>query len=260
MQRFVFLIGIFCAMNVHAGVQGVMSRAAKNSFLTAQTFPTTFADVSFADKIAVLASGYEPWESEYDASGRCVKNCAYSGITIEDELKYLNNHTQTAVQELRQNGILASGTGAGTQTATTNFKTTTVLRESVPVAEPLYGLPRISSPFGDRIHPVTGRRQLHKGIDFAVPVGTYVYAPADGTVSSVWRDDSCGNGLKISHGMGYETVYCHLQSVAAKEGDLVKLGSVIATSGNTGRSTGAHLHYGIKRYGKYINPSELIGR
>lgn len=258
MHKILFLLGVFCVLSAHGAEQGVLTRTAKKSFLTAQSFPSTFADVSFADKIAVLAAGYEPWESEYDANGKCVKNCAYSGITIADELRDLNQHTQNAVQQLQQAGYIAP------QSATTvpsyTIKTASVSQSQIPLSEPVLGAPRISSSFGERIHPVTGKRDLHKGVDYAVPSGTQIYAPADGTVTSVWRDNSCGNGLKITHGMGYETVYCHLQSVSVVQGDNVSKNSVVAVSGNTGRSTGAHLHYGIKKDGKYINPSELTGR
>lgn len=260
MRSILFLLGVFCAVSAHGAERGVLTRAAQKSFLTAQSFPATFSDVSFAEKIAVLASGYEPWESEYDASGRCIKNCAYHGITISDELNDLNHHTAQTVKQLQDDGYIQTAASVPTVEKAYHVQKKSVPETKIPLSEPVMGQPRISSPFGERVHPVTKKPDLHKAVDFAVPVGTTVYAPADGTVTGVWRDVSCGQGLKISHSMGYETVYCHLQSVSVSQGDFVPHKSVIAISGNTGRTSGPHLHYGIKKDGKYINPSELIGR
>ena len=276
MRNILFLFGVFYALSAIGAEQGALTRAAKKSMLTAQTFPTTFADVSFAKKIEVLAEGYEPWESEYDDNGRCITNCAYYGITIDEEYADLNQHTQNVVQQLQNDGYLTTTTtapetqqtqyapttsGASSTTDSGTSVTTQGLESAqIPLMEPVRGKPRISSPFGPRIHPISKKRALHKGIDLAVPTGTQIYAPADGTVVNIWYDKSCGNGLKIAHGMGYETVYCHLQSVNVTNGAKVQKNSVVALSGNTGGSTGPHLHYAIKKDGKFINPSDLIGR
>ena len=67
------------------------------------------------------------------------------------------------------------------------------------------GRPRITTPYGERIHPITGDTQLHKAVDFAAPIGTSVFAPAAGTVSAAWTDASCGRGLRIRHADGFET-------------------------------------------------------
>ena len=276
MRNILFLIGVFYALSAIGAEQGALTRAAKKSMLTAQTFPATFADVSFEKRLEVLAEGYEPWESEYDDNGRCITNCAYYGITIDEEYADLNQHTQNVVQQLRNDGYLTTTTTAP-ETQQTQYAPTTPVTPSttdsgtsvttqglesaqIPLMEPVRGKPRISSPFGPRIHPISKKRALHKGIDLAVPTGTQIYAPADGTVVNIWYDKSCGNGLKIAHGMGYETVYCHLQSVNVTNGAKVQKNSVIALSGNTGGSTGPHLHYAIKKDGKFINPSDLIGR
>ena len=282
MRNILFLFGVFYALSAIGAEQGALTRAAKKSMLTAQTFPATFADVSFTKRLEVLAEGYEPWESEYDDNGRCITNCAYYGITIDEEYADLNQHTQNVVQQLQNDGYLTTTTTAPetqqTQYApTTSGASTTPVTPSttggvmplikqgiesaqIPLMEPVRGKPRISSHFGPRIHPISKKRALHKGIDLAVPTGTQIYAPADDTVVNIWYDKSCGNGLKIAHGMGYETVYCHLQSVNVTNGAKVQKNSVIALSGNTGGSTGPHLHYAIKKDGKFINPSDLIRR
>lgn len=291
MRNILFLFGVFYALSAIGAEQGALTRAAKKSMLTAQTFPATFADLSFVKRLEVLAEGYEPWESEYDDNGRCITNCAYYGITIDEEYADLKQHTQNVVQELQNDGYLTTTTTApetqqtqyapttsgAPSTQQTQYAPTTSgtpsttggvipLRKQgtesaqIPLMEPVRGKPRISSPFGPRIHPISKKRALHKGIDLAVPTGTQIYAPADGTVVNIWYDKTCGNGLKIAHGMGYETVYCHLQSVNVTNGAKVQKNSVVALSGNTGGSTGPHLHYAIKKDGKFINPSDLIGR
>lgn len=130
----------------------------------------------------------------------------------------------------------------------------------VPRGEPVANDARISSPFGKRVHPTTGKVHVHHGVDLAVPMGTDVFSPAQGVVASVTNDSTCGNGLRISHSMGYETKYCHLDKVLVSKGDSVGAGCLVAKSGNSGRSTGPHLHYAIMKDGEPINPSELIGR
>lgn len=293
-----------CSTCVFAAPDGAMVRAAK-SLLSVQNFPKTFDDLSFSNRMAVLAEGYEPWEGEYDASGRCISGCAYKNMTIEEELAYAEQKTQQAISELNQAGALLPGgvTGQPVQPdvpvaddawrptqhyiatghdyiATGQVKinqesvpTTQVIMPQcsprqpeirsgqwVPLGEPVTGRPRISSTFGERIHPVTGNRSVHRGIDLAVPAGTNVFSPASGHVARVWTDSTCGNGLRIAHGDGFETVYCHLSDTIVKSGDVVNAGCLVAKSGNTGRSTGAHLHYAIKKNGDYINPSQFLGR
>lgn len=127
-----------------------------------------------------------------------------------------------------------------------------------PIGWPVKGRPKITSPFGRRTHPVTGNQQNHMGVDLAVASGTDVFSPANGKVVSVWTDGTCGRGIKISHSSGYETLYCHLDKQLVLQNQQVKKGDLIAKSGNSGRSTGPHLHYGIKKDGIYIDPAELM--
>ena len=130
----------------------------------------------------------------------------------------------------------------------------------VPYGEPLLGRPRITSPFGTRIHPITKKAQNHKGIDFAAPIGTDIYSPAAGVVDAVWEDKICGKALRITHSEGFATLYCHLSTSLVQKGDIIGAGCLVAKTGNTGRSTGPHLHYGIYMDKKLINPTKFIGR
>ena len=103
---------------------------------------------------------------------------------------------------------------------------------------------KITSGFGYRTDPKTGKAGVfHNGIDLAVPVGTAIKAPMDGTVSLVNSGGDGGNQVVIKHSNGYSTGYAHLSKQLVKKGDKVKRGNVIALSGNTGKSTGPHLHF-----------------
>lgn len=99
---------------------------------------------------------------------------------------------------------------------------------------------------------------MHKGTDFRASVGTPIYAPADGIVESVFKNDRGGNQLVLKHESGYTTGYAHLHEYDVKKGDRVKSGDIIAYTGNTGTSTGPHLHFTVKRYGDSLNPMDVL--
>ena len=121
---------------------------------------------------------------------------------------------------------------------------------------PIYGI--ISSPSGLRINPVTGRREFHDGIDIAAPVGTTVVAPRDGTVLAVGNSPSFGHFLRLQHPDGYVSFMAHLHGAVVAVGDTVRQGEKVAYSGNTGRSTGPHLHYGLFRNGQFVDPAGYV--
>jgi murein DD-endopeptidase MepM/ murein hydrolase activator NlpD len=121
---------------------------------------------------------------------------------------------------------------------------------------PLYG--RVSSPSGIRTNPITNRREFHDGIDIAAPIGTPVVAPRDGTIIAVGASATWGNFVRVAHEDGYMSFMAHLHRATVRVGDSVGQGEKIAYSGNTGRSTGPHLHYEIRYLGQPIPPRELI--
>jgi murein DD-endopeptidase MepM/ murein hydrolase activator NlpD len=116
---------------------------------------------------------------------------------------------------------------------------------------------RLSSGFGMRRHPVLGYGKMHKGVDFAAPTGTPIYAAGDGTVEYAARYGSFGNYVRIRHTNEYKTAYAHMHRIAAKKGARVKQGQVIGYVGTTGRSTGPHLHYEVHSNGKAVNPKNI---
>ncbi|MDD9901166.1 MAG: peptidoglycan DD-metalloendopeptidase family protein [Alphaproteobacteria bacterium] len=118
---------------------------------------------------------------------------------------------------------------------------------------------RLSSGYGMRRHPVLGYNKMHKGLDFAAPRGTPVYAAGDGVIRKLGRFSSYGKYIRIRHNNGLETAYAHLNGYKSglRAGSRVKQGQVIGYVGTTGRSTGPHLHYEILRNGRQINPRSL---
>jgi murein DD-endopeptidase MepM/ murein hydrolase activator NlpD len=116
----------------------------------------------------------------------------------------------------------------------------------------------VSSRFGWRMDPITGRRTMHRGVDFSARLGTAVMATADGVVtySGVWQ--TYGNVVELSHGNGFVTRYCHLQRRLVQKGQKVTRGDIIGRVGSTGRSTFSHLHYEIEQNGERIDPLRYV--
>ena len=112
-----------------------------------------------------------------------------------------------------------------------------------------------TSGYGVRSDPFQGRAAMHAGIDLSGPVGTPIYATADGTVTVAgWNSGGYGNLVEIDHGRGIQTRYAHLQKILVQDGARVKRGDLIGRMGSTGRSTGSHLHYEVRIDGKAVNP------
>lgn len=116
----------------------------------------------------------------------------------------------------------------------------------------------ISSYYGKRTDPFTGRNELHKGMDFAGARGSDITATAAGVVAWAGPRQGYGNLVEINHGNGYSTRYGHCQKVLVKLGDKVEPGQTIALMGSTGRSTGPHVHYEVLKNGSQINPKRFI--
>jgi murein DD-endopeptidase MepM/ murein hydrolase activator NlpD len=128
---------------------------------------------------------------------------------------------------------------------------------SVPSVSPLQGF-RLTSAFGNRVHPVLGGHRMHEGLDLAAPTGTPIYAPADGMVEMAQRFSSYGNFIKIMHGGAMETRYGHLSAYNVVAGQYVHKGDVIGYVGSTGRATGPHLHYEVRINGHAVDPMPYL--
>ena len=127
-----------------------------------------------------------------------------------------------------------------------------------PSIYPTFG--RITTPYGWRTHPITRSRDFHSGIDIANRVGSSIYATADGVIKETGSNRYYGRYIIITHKYGYETMYAHLEKFLAKKGNEVQKGEIIALMGNTGRSTGSHLHYEVRRYSRNLNPYQYLNK
>ncbi|MCB1428107.1 MAG: M23 family metallopeptidase [Nitratireductor sp.] len=127
----------------------------------------------------------------------------------------------------------------------------------LPIGNPAPGKD-ISSPFGSRVDPFFGRAAMHSGTDFRAPTGTPARATADGTVIDAGRNGGYGNMVEIDHGGGLTTRYAHLSAIKVKTGQKVKRGEVVGLVGSTGRSTGPHLHYEVRKGGQAIDPARFL--
>lgn len=128
---------------------------------------------------------------------------------------------------------------------------------ATPAIQPVSAknLGRIASGYGYRIDPIYKTIKLHAGLDFTAPTGAPIYATADGTVKVAGLSTGgYGNHVVINHGYGYETLYGHMSRIKARNGQKVKRGEVIGYIGSTGKSTGPHLHYEVRKNGQKIDP------
>jgi murein DD-endopeptidase MepM/ murein hydrolase activator NlpD len=184
---------------------------------------------------------------------------------------------QLTAQEVRNLGLdpsrIQAETGVGgpyepvdtTSTADPNFKALFMSWKklesleqgtvAIPSALPIQQAANFTSGFGVRSDPFKGRAAMHPGVDLAGPVGTPIYATADGVVDRAeWNSGGYGNLVEIDHGHGIQTRYGHLTRYIVTSGERVKRGQLIAFMGSTGRSTGSHLHYEVRLDGKAVNP------
>ncbi len=128
---------------------------------------------------------------------------------------------------------------------------------AIPAGQPVRGA-NFTSGFGVRSDPFRGRSAMHAGIDLAGPVGTPIYATADGIVARSEYAGAYGNLVEINHGQGIQTRYGHMSQLIARPGQRVRRGELIGLMGSTGRSTGSHLHYEVRIDGRAVNPVPFI--
>ncbi len=131
------------------------------------------------------------------------------------------------------------------------------LFNSVPLSRPLTKM-RITSKYGPRIDPFKKTKAFHAGIDFGGRIGDNIYATGNGVVKTSGVDRGYGKFILVDHGHGYRTLYAHLSKRSVKRGDKVSRGQVIGLLGNTGRSTGPHLHYEVHKNKKTVNPMKYL--
>jgi murein DD-endopeptidase MepM/ murein hydrolase activator NlpD len=128
--------------------------------------------------------------------------------------------------------------------------------ENIPAIQPVMNkdLKRVASGYGMRIDPVYHVRKFHQGMDFTAPTGTEVFATGNAKVKFAGWKQGYGNTVILDHGYGYETLYAHLYKALVRKGQKVRRSDIIALVGNTGKSTGPHLHYEVRLNGKPVDP------
>ena len=133
-----------------------------------------------------------------------------------------------------------------------------LLHEALPSGRPIK-TGWISSRFGRRTDPLNGKKNLHKGIDFAAQTGTPIYSVASGIVKRAKTVSGFGNVVEITHADGYSTLYAHNQVNLVSKGQIVQKGQKIALLGSSGRSSGPHVHFEVHKQGRAVDPKHYIG-
>jgi murein DD-endopeptidase MepM/ murein hydrolase activator NlpD len=116
----------------------------------------------------------------------------------------------------------------------------------------------VTSLCGPRVNPVTGKNEFHDGVDIACPVGTDIYSTFYGTVEATGSSKTLGQYVRLAYSNGYSALFAHLSKVYVDKGDEVSQGDIIALSGNTGQSTGPHLHYSLRKGSQHMNAYKYV--
>jgi murein DD-endopeptidase MepM/ murein hydrolase activator NlpD len=143
------------------------------------------------------------------------------------------------------------------QAIISSLEATTDIQRHTPSIRPV-NVGFVSSYFGRRMDPISGRRTMHRGLDFSARKGTPVFSPADGVITFSGRWKTYGKVVEVSHGHGYVTRYAHLEKQLVRKGQKVKRGDIIARVGSSGKSTFSHLHYEVEVDGKRVDPLKYI--
>lgn len=132
------------------------------------------------------------------------------------------------------------------------------MAKSIKILSPLVGSFTVSSKYGNRVHPVTGKETFHNGIDIPLPVGTDLRAMYNGKIADIYENTQGGIQMLIDYDNGFRSGFAHLSETLVKKGETVKKGQIVARSGNTGQSTGPHLHLTLRKNGELVNPENYV--
>ncbi|PSR06326.1 MAG: peptidase M23, partial [Bacteroidetes bacterium SW_10_40_5] len=188
-----------------------------------------------------------------------VRDAGFGGIERYDHLKHHNNK-KVVENAANQIEVLSKELSVLNDSYNELAKLANNKKEmlnSIPAIQPVKNndLNKIASGFGNRVHPIYKTKKFHSGLDFTASPGTKVFATGEGkVVEAEYSRRGYGNRLVIQHGYGYKTMYCHLKKFHVEEGEKIKRGELVAEVGNTGLSTGPHLHYEVIKNSKAIDP------
>jgi murein DD-endopeptidase MepM/ murein hydrolase activator NlpD len=196
---------------------------------------------------------------EADPIPATVRQAGYGGVDRYENLSGYNN-SELVINTAKRLDKIASQLYVQSKSFDEVFelaKNKAEMLSSIPAIQPVKNtdLRRISSYFGVRTDPFYKVNKFHQGVDFSAPIGTEVFSTGDGKVVKLEKSKwGYGNTLEIDHGFGYVTKYGHLNDFKVRKGEKVKRGQLIATIGNTGKSTAPHLHYEVHKNGRAVNP------
>lgn len=207
------------------------------------------------------------WEKIFNTTTRSdLKKELDSLKTLMKGYRQENNDRKARYEKMRDSLLLATKIRAEQKKNLLKNQSSRVLYDFVEepkgslskIVMPLAGKMMITSSYGTRVHPISGTRKMHNGIDLKAYYEN-VYAVMDGVVTAVgWDSRGGGNYIKIRHFNRFETAYLHLSEIYYRTGEFVKAGFILGRSGNTGNSTGPHLHFSVKEFGQSINPAHFL--
>lgn len=196
---------------------------------------------------------------EADPIPKSIRQAGYGGIDRYSRLEGYSN-SELLIQTAKKLDNIASQVYVQSKSFDEVFdlaRNKEKMLASIPAIQPVNNieLKRLSSYYGYRPDPIYKVKKFHSGVDFSAPQGTPIYATGSGMVIKTIRSRrGYGNTIEIDHGYGYKTFYAHIKEIKVKRGEKVKRGQIIATVGNTGKSTAPHLHYEVRKNGRSANP------
>jgi murein DD-endopeptidase MepM/ murein hydrolase activator NlpD len=196
---------------------------------------------------------------EADPIPRSIRQAGYGGVDRYAKLEGYSN-SELLIQTAKKLDNIASQVYVQSKSFDEVFelaRNKEKMLASIPAIQPVSNtnLKRLSSYYGYRPDPIYKVKKFHAGVDFSAPRGTPIYSTGEGVVVKTKHSRrGYGNTIEIDHGYGYKTFYAHINEIKVKRGEKVKRGQVIATVGNTGKSTAPHLHYEVRKNNRTVNP------
>ena len=194
---------------------------------------------------------------------KTIRRAGTGGVNKYESVKNMNNaklviNTSKKLDQLLKASYIQSKSYDEVEKLVTNKKD---MHASIPAILPVAlsnTKVRISSGYGYRIHPIYKTRKFHSGLDFSGPIGTPIYTTGDGTIEYAKNQSGYGKTILINHNFNHKTLYAHLDNYTVRKGQKVKRGDLIGYMGNTGVSTGPHLHYEVIKNNKITNPGNYF--
>ncbi|KQR91443.1 hypothetical protein ASG01_13795 [Chryseobacterium sp. Leaf180] len=191
--------------------------------------------------------------SKIDSLKTMVDSYGQQRSLLESEMESLKSNVLQLIKMQKDEVAEVQDTHQYVKTEEMKVNTTDFVKISMPLNKML-----VTSSYGNRLHPIYGRKKMHNGIDLRAYYEN-IYSVLDGVVTDIGRDvKGGGNFIKITHFNRFETSYLHLSEIYYRTGEKVKAGYIIGKSGNSGNSTGPHLHFSVKELGQNINPSDFL--